>query len=176
MPAPERLIALGAIGRPHGVRGEVRVHRFNPESTLLLELESVWLRRGEEARLVKIESARAHGDAVLLQIEGARGREAAEALRGSEICVPREALPPAAEDEVYHADLIGLRAEGADGSAAGEVVDILSYPSVDCLLVRSEEGEREVPLLEPYVEAVDLERGVVIVSHLEDLDLVRRKR
>ncbi len=173
---PERLIALGAIGRPHGVRGEVRVHRFNSSSTLLLELEALWLRQGDALREARVESARLHGDVVLLTLADVRGRDAAEALRGTEVCVPREILPPLDPDEVYHADLIGLRARTVDGSDEGQVVDVLDYPSVECLLVRSDEGDREVPLLEPYVAEVDLEARVVIVAHLEDLDLVRSPR
>jgi 16S rRNA processing protein RimM len=176
LPEEERLITLGAIARPHGVRGELRVHRFNPDSTLLLELDDVWLRRDGEARRMRIERARAHGPAVLMELEGIRGREAAEALRGAEVCVPREALPDAGDDEVYHADLIGLRAELADGTPVGEVVDILSYPSADCLLVREENVDREVPLLDPYVQRVDLEARVAVVAHLEDLEPIRRKR
>lgn len=174
---PERLVALGAIGRPHGVGGEVRVHRFNPESTLLSEVDLVWLRKeGEAPRAARVERARVHGPHVLLVLEGVRGRDAAEALRGAEVCLPREALPEPAEDEVYHADLIGLTAVLADGSPAGEVVDVLSYPSADCLLVQGEDADREVPILPPYVERVDLDTRTVVVAHLEDLEPIRRRR
>lgn len=173
---PERLIALGAVGRPHGVRGELRVHRFNPSSTLLLELDAVWLRQGDVSREIRIEAARLHGDVVLLTLAGVRSREDAEALRGAELCVSRELLPPPGPDEVYHADLIGLRARTSGGTPAGEVVDVLSYPSAECLLVRSEDGDREIPLLEPYVVEVDLGAREVIVAHLEDLDVVRAPR
>lgn len=176
MSPPERLVALGAIGRPHGVRGEVRVHRFNTESTLLLETSTVWLCRDGEVREQRIERARLHGEHVLLVLEGVRGREGAEALRGYEVCVPREALPEPDEDEVYHADLIGLSAVLADGTRAGEVVDVLSYPSADCLLVRGEDADREVPVLPPYVASIDLDARVVVVAHLEDLDPIRRRR
>lgn len=174
---PERLVALGAIGRPHGVAGEVRVHRFNPDSTLLCEVDVVWLERdGEAPRPARVERARLHGPHVLLVLEGVRGRDAAEALRGAEVCVPREALPEPAEDEVYHVDLVGLTAVLPDGTRAGEVVSVLSYPSADCLLVRGEDADLEVPILPPYVERVDLDTKTVRVAHLEDLEPIRRRR
>jgi 16S rRNA processing protein RimM len=168
--APERLIALGAVVRPHGLRGEVRVHRFNPESTLLLEQERVWLRRDGATREMHVKSSRAHGDLVLYVLEGVVGREAAEALRGSEVCLPREALPPPDEDEYYHADLIGLRAVDPSGLELGVVSDVIQYPSTDCLAIDSEAGRREVPILDPYLVGLDLEAGTITLAHAEDFE------
>ena len=169
-------MSLGAISKPHGIRGEVRVHRFNPDSKLLLEQPSVWLLRdGGPAEARRVEAARAHGPAVLLKLEGVESRDAAEALRGLEVAVPREALPPADDDEYYHVDLVGLRVVTADGEAVGEVVEVLSYPASDCLLVRGAGLDREVPLLRPYVEDIDLEAGVVTAAFLDDLQ-ARRSR
>lgn len=176
MAKAERLIPLGVVARPHGVTGELRVHRFNPSSTLLLERRSVWLCRGEDVREHQVAGARLHGDVVLLRLRGVDGRDAADTLRGVEICVPRDALPPPDPDEVYLTDLVGLQARLADGSAAGEIVDVISYPSAECLLLRSEEGDREVPLLAPYVRDVDLGAGTLVVEHLEDLELIRSSK
>lgn len=170
------LVPLGAVTRPHGVRGEVRVHRFNPDSTLLLERETVFLRRDGETREVRIAAARPHGDLVLLTLDGVHGREAAEALRGHEVCVPRDALPPADEDEVYLVDLVGLAAVDEAGSPLGTVSEVLQYPSVECLAVDSDAGRREIPLVDPYVVDIDLETGRVVVAHAEDFELQRPKR
>jgi len=176
MAQPERLVPLGVVARPHGVSGELRVHRFNASSTLLLERDAVWLRRGEDVREHRVESARLHSGFVLLRLRGVEGRDAADLLRGVEVCVPRDALPPPDPDEVYLADLVGLQARLADGSVAGEIVDVISYPSADCLLLRTGEGDREVPLLKPYVRDVDLTARTVIVEHLEDLELLRSSK
>ncbi|HJL15822.1 MAG TPA: ribosome maturation factor RimM [Sandaracinaceae bacterium LLY-WYZ-13_1] len=177
MTSAERLVPLGAVTRPHGVRGEVRVHRFNPDSTLLLERDTVWLRTDDApARPMRIERARLHGELILLTFEGVRGREAAEALRGQQVCVPRAELPEPDEDEHYHVDLIGLAAVDPDGRALGEVADVLRYPSVDCLAVDADDGRREVPFVEPYVVEVDLEAERVVIAHLEDLDVIRPRR
>jgi 16S rRNA processing protein RimM len=176
MAQPERLVALGVIARPHGVAGELRVHRFNASSTLLLERRSVWLRRGDDVREHRVEGSRLHAGFVLLRLRGVEGRDAADALRGVEVCVPRDALPPPDPDEVYLADLIGLQARLADGSVAGEIVDVVSYPSADCLLLRSDEGDREVPLLPPYASNVDLTARTITVAHLEDLEILRSRK
>jgi len=169
--SPEPLIALGAITRPHGVRGELRVHPYNPESGLLLELERVWLQRDGERRPVKIVGARRHKETLLLTLVGVGDRDAAEALRGYELAVPRDVLPEPEEDEFYHADLIGLAAVGADGTELGTVSTVIRYPSVDCLELRSDAGVREVPLLETYVPEIDFEGGRVVVEHWDDFEL-----
>lgn len=170
------LVALGVIARPHGVRGELRVHRFNPDSTLLLDLDTVWLRQGGEEREVGVANARLHGRFVLLTLEGVESREAAEELRGAEVCVPRDALPPTAEDEYYHVDLVGLTAELSDGTVVGYVSDVIQYPTVDCIVVESDAGRREIPLLDPYVIAVEPDAERVVVAHVEDFELHRRRR
>lgn len=170
------LVPLGAVTRPHGIRGEVRVHRFNPGSTVLLERESVTLRKDGELREVRVSAARPHGDLVLLTLDGVSGREAAEGLRGFEVCVPRDELPPPDEDEVYLVDLIGLSAVDEAGVALGTVSEVIQYPSVECLAVDSDAGRREIPLLEPYVVDVDLDRGRVVLAGIEDFDLQPPKK
>jgi ribosomal 30S subunit maturation factor RimM len=233
-----QLVVLGAVSRAHGLRGEVRVHLFNPESTALLDAERIWLQGGdgppEPRRVEMLRRAPGDGQAVLMRLEGTTDRSAAEALRGCEVALPREALPPPDEDEHYVVDLIGLEVvvaggatddpDGPAGGAAddpggaadaaggiaddpggvaddpggvvddsgsrqgdahaagavlGEVVDVLSYPSIDCLLVRSADGDREVPMVEPWLVDVDLESGRVTVAQVEDIPVQpppRRKR
>lgn len=171
---PERLIALGVVARPHGVRGEVRVHRWNPTSTLLLERDALWLKQGEALRSVRVEESRVHGDVVLVKLAGFDGREAAEGLRGAELCLPRSELPALADDELYHADLIGSKVRTEDGADHGEVSDVITYPTAVCVLVRGPEGDREVPFVAPYI--VRIEQDIVVVAHLEDLELIPRKK
>lgn len=163
---------LGAITRPHGVRGEVRVHRFNPDSELLLELDRVLLRRAdrpEELDERKVLASKRSGDADVLRLEGIDRVETAEALRGVEVAARRAWLPPPEEDEIYHVDLVGMRVVEA-GVELGVVDDVLAYPSVDCLRVVTARGAIEIPVLEPYVVEVDPERRVVEVAHTEDFE------
>ena len=172
------LIALGVVARPHGVRGELRVHPYNPESTLLLTEPLLWLReRGGLTREATVEHARpGPKGAVLLTLVEVVDREEAERLRGAELCVPRAHLPKLAEGEWYQADLVGLRAVSAAGDVLGEVVEVVEYPTVCCLRVRCEDGDREVPLVEPWVGEVDVEGGRVVVTGLADLPMVPKRR
>ncbi len=165
------LVALGVVARPHGVRGELRVHRYNQDSRVLDSLDRATLRKDDEARPVRILASRPHGQLLLVTLRGVDGRDAADALRGWEICVPRAQLPAPDPDEYYHVDLIGLRAVSRDGAVVGTVASVIRYPSADCLLLSVSGGTREVPLIEPYVIDIDVDGGQVVVDHLEDFDL-----
>lgn len=165
----EALVTLGVIARPHGVRGSVRVHLFNPDSSVLEEVDAVFVRDASgNARRTAVRNARPGPKALLMDLEGCDTREAAEALRGSAVCVPREALPPAGEGEVYFFDLIGLEVKSA-GRAIGKVLDVVEYPSADCLRVQLEHGVVEIPILPLWIEEVDVESGTVSVHDLSDL-------
>jgi 16S rRNA processing protein RimM len=167
-------IELGVISRPHGVTGELRVHVFNPDSTLLQELEQVFLVRteGEEPELVKVVSSRQGPKVLLMRLAGIDTRDEAEALRGSLLCVPRSALPEIEEGEYYYADLIGLEAfEGPE--RIGEVVEVIDYPSVECLKIECPDGHLEVPMLPQWLDRIDIEAGKIYLKDLMDIPLQR---
>ncbi len=165
----EALVALGVIARPHGIRGSVRVHLFNPDSSVLEGVDEVFVRDASgKARRMVVKNARPVPKALLMDLEGCNSPEAAEALRGAAVCVPRDVLPPADEGEVYFFDLIGLEVRSA-GTAIGKVLDVVEYPSADCLRVQLDTGIVEIPILPLWIEEVDVEAGTVSVHDLSDL-------
>jgi 16S rRNA processing protein RimM len=167
-------VPIGVIVAAHGVHGELRVKLFNPQSTLLFERSDVVLRRGTDdpGKRVVVHSARAHGQGVVrVVLEGFGDRDAALALRGSELCVPRAELPALTDDEFYLIDLIGLAAHTPDGRVAGRVQDVIEYPTAQALRLEVEGGVREVPLLSPYVVDIRLDEGTLTVDHLEEFEL-----
>ena len=168
-------IELGVIAKPHGIRGEIRVHVFNPESTLLQELAEIFLigDEDEEPALVEVESARPGPKALLMRLAGVSSREDVEALRGYKLCVPREALPDLEEGEYYHADLIGLQAFDGD-QIVGRVIDVIDYPSAECLKIERPGGYIEVPMLPRWLDRVDVGAGRVHLKDLDDIPLQRR--
>jgi 16S rRNA processing protein RimM len=171
-PRDRALVAVAEVARPHGIAGELRLKVYNPESDLLLRRPPVLLRRpDEEPRAVVITAARAVDKAILVRLDGVSDRNAAEALRGAEICVPRAALPPPDEGEFYVWDLEGAQAVLTSGEPVGLVAELVSYPTCDVLVVARPDGTRlEVPLVAAYVARVDAERGVVELVTVDGLD------
>jgi 16S rRNA processing protein RimM len=170
------LDCIGVVARPHGVTGELRVHVFNPESTLLQELTEIFLlgEEDEEPALVEIVSTRQGSKALLMRLAGVSSLEDAESLRGYALCVPREVLPDLEEGEYYHADLIGLEAfEGSE--SIGRVVEVIDYPSAECLKIQRPGGFLEVPMLPRWLDRVDIDGGKVHLKDLDDIPLQKRR-
>lgn len=167
----EELIELAAVVRAHGLRGELLLKVFNPESTLLLEIDSVLL-RDKSGKVVshEVEHARVHSDHVLLTLADVLDKDQADALRGQLVCVPRSALPALEEGEYYLVDLVGLEARDESGKPIGKVIDVVEYPASNCLAVECEDGVREVPELERYLLEVDVKGGYVRVTNLDELE------
>ncbi len=108
------MIVLGVVGAPHGVKGEVRVKSSTADPLAIGSYGPVTLPDG---RRLKVKSVRPGGEVVIVKLEGVNDRTAAEALKFQTLSVPRDRLPPPDdEDDFYHADLIGLRCETADGA------------------------------------------------------------
>jgi 16S rRNA processing protein RimM len=171
---PEDWIPLAVIGRPHGVRGELRAHPFNKDSALLLELDEILVRfvegerKGEEQE-VSIDAARQGNDAILLKLHGVDDRDAAVAVRGAHLCAQRGQFPPLEEAEFYACDVVGARVRDTEGGELGVVHELASYPSVDVLVVTGDRGRWEIPLVAAFVESVDAAAGSIVVR-LEGLE------
>src|SRR3546814_5399267 len=76
-------------------------------------------------------------------------RNTAEALRGTELCVPRSALPLLAEGEYYHADLIGLPCVSTSGEELGSVVAVENFGAGDILEIERPTGKRFMVPMRP---------------------------
>ena len=176
-PAEDDWVPLAAIGRPHGIKGEVRAHSFNKDSALLLQLDEVLVRfvdgaRKGEVHEVSIDGARQGNDAILLKLHGVDDRNGADEVRGAELCVRRGNFPEPEDGEFYACDIVGARVVSEDGEEMGLVRELTSYPSVDILLVEGARGRWEIPLVDAYVASVDVPQGLVTIRTLEGLDPV----
>jgi 16S rRNA processing protein RimM len=168
-PSNEKLVLVGRIGAAHGIKGEVRLTTFTQEPTAIGTYGS--LRDARGAQRFKIVALRVlKGDLLVACLEGVSTRAAAEALNNTELYVERAAFPPPAEDEFYHADLVGLAARNAAGESIGRVAHVLNFGGGDILEILPADGGDVllVPFTKEAVPAVDLEaREVIIAPPLE---------
>lgn len=173
---PDDAIEVGRILDAWGVKGWVKIlpHSSDPES--LLSAKS-WLLQVPDAKFrpgftvfsgtvsLRVDEAKIHSDTVVAKFSGLDDRNAAEALRGVRIFLPRSSFPAASKDEYYWVDLIGLNVVNREGLALGCVRDLMATGphSVLCVeYVESREdgssatAERMIPFVSAYVDAVDI--------------------
>ena len=150
--AQESRLGAGRVGKPHGLDGSFYVTR--PRPALLALGASVFLGDGAtEAEIVRRSGTDEHP---ILRLAGVDGREAAEALRGTELSIPRAAAPALGEDEWWAEDLAGCVV--ADGDVeVGVVRQMRALPSCEVLEVeRPGRDDLLVPLVRDAVRAVDV--------------------
>ena len=162
-------VTLAAIIGAHGVAGEVRLKLFG-EGVAALSVHKSF--NDGALTLVKIRDD-GKGGAVARFAESA-SRADAERLRGTALSVPREALPPLAEGEFYHADLLGLPVETDAGEAVGTVLAIENFGATDIIEITRDpvpaKGPKTimVPMIPTAVIGWDASRLVIGAAFAED--------
>jgi 16S rRNA processing protein RimM len=145
-----RPVTLAAIAGAHGVRGEVRLKLFG-EGAEALRAFSVF---DAGDRKLTLKSVRPANQGAVATFAEVNDRSAAEALRGTVLTVPRSALPPLAEGEYYHHDLLGLPCVSTDGAAIGHVAAVENFGAGDILEIEKPDRKRfMVPMTAQAVPA-----------------------
>lgn len=170
MPELPRMILIGRITAAHGIKGEVVIasRTARPEDVAAYGPVS----DAEGKRQFTIQSARAASKGVIARIEGIADRNAAEALKGTDLYVPRDRLPPPAEGEYYAGDLIGLEASDPNGTRLGRIVDVPNYGAGDLLDIDPGDGSQSflVVVSEDTVRDVDIAGGRIVVDVPKDAE------
>ena len=159
----QKAVLLAAIIGAQGLKGEVRAKVFtdNPKA-----LARYGVLHDARARVFEITAFRPTktGEAVIA-FAGISTREAAEALKGTELFVARDALPAAAEEEFYHADLIGLEAQDSEGRVLGKVAAIHNYGAGDVIEITRSDGDAVLlAFTRETVPTIEVAQGRIVVA------------
>ncbi len=162
-------VTLAAIAGAHGVAGEVRLKLFGEGIATVAKQKSF---NGGALTLVKIREDGKGG--AIARLAESKTRADAEKLRGTVLTVPRDALPPLAEGEFYHADLLGLPVVTDAGNAIGTVAAIENFGATDIIEITRdpvpEKGPKTfmVPMIPAAVIEWDATRLVIGALFAED--------
>ena len=194
---PADAIEIGRIADAWGIKGWFKVlpHSASPEALftskrwfLLPPDRPMKPKRSTEAAaaaslpqawteplLLKIKEVKDHSSTVVACAEDLIDRNAAEALRGARIFVPRSSFPKAGDGEYYWVDLIGLQVVNREGIDLGQVRDLMSTGPQTVLVIEAvakadgdKPVERMIPFVEAFVDTVDLSRRCITVDWQPD--------
>ena len=163
---PVRLVELGRVEKPHGLRGELCIELHADSPFLFEELTRIYLRLpGKKPKPCRIEAWRPHKGRVLLLLDRSQGRDQAEGWRGAEVLARARDLPAPDDDEIQPEDLIGLPVLHVNGSRIGILEDIQDLAGQEIWFIYDEAG-REIllPAVEEFVREIDLDAGLIHVD------------
>ena len=172
----EEKVCVGAIAGVRGLKGEVRIKSFTADPDDIAAYGPVSTEDGKRTYRINV-TARAKG-LIIARLDGIEDRDAAEALKGTRLYVPRSVLPEPDDGDFYHADLIGLKAETENGESLGTVKAVHNFGAGDIIEITDESGggpgeEKEdlmVPFTAALVPEVDLTEGRIVVAPPEMLE------
>ena len=145
-------IALAAVAGAHGLNGEVKLKLF-AHSAASLALHKAVTIGGQPFALTTVRDG---GKTAIARLQGITDRAGAEALRGQLVEIDRADLPPLADGEYYHADLVGLLVIDPAGTPLGTVVAVENYGAGDLLEIeRASGGKALIPFRDPIAMLAD---------------------
>jgi 16S rRNA processing protein RimM len=151
-------ILLGVIIGAQGLAGEVRVKTFTeaPESGRAFEI---------------VATRTAKSGIAIVRFKGVEDRSAAEALADTKLFVSRGVLPATENDEFYHADLVGLRAQDNEGRVIGEIHAVHNFGAGDVIeILRTDGSTLLIPFTTDFVPQIRLGDKYVVVSEPIDIE------
>ena len=161
----DRRILLGRIVGAFGIRGQIKIESWTEPRDAIFRYQP-WILVDAAGHERRFEGARGKesGKHLVATFPDVTDRDVVEAMRGTDIYVPRSALPPPKPGEFYWVDLEGFRVVNMEGVDFGTVSHLFSTGANDVLSIRGDR-DRMVPFVEPdFVKSVDFEAGLITVD------------
>jgi len=156
---------MGRIVAPYGLKGWVRIEPYSEAPGSLSAYPSWWVgRKGDWRELKVAECVLQHGASLVARFEGCAERDAALALKGSDVALERAALPRNAKDEFYWADLVGLKVLNLKDEELGVIAELFENGAHPVMRVVAGETERLLPFIDQVVRRVELAEGCIRVE------------
>jgi 16S rRNA processing protein RimM len=159
-------MAVGRIIAPHGVKGQVRVEPLTDFPERFAHLNEVWLDLPSgERRPAAVESSSANAVRLWLKLKGVDNRDAAQAVRGAYILIPRTQAVELPEGHYFIDDIVGLEVVTVNGESLGTVREVLHTGANDVYVT----DRAMIPATRQVVRHVDLGAGVMKVDLPEEI-------
>jgi 16S rRNA processing protein RimM len=175
---PEDAVEVGRIVDAWGIKGGIKVLPFAKDPQALFSTTRWFLKAPETGRtrlgpaaianhpiILKVIDTKPHGEVILAQVRDVLDRNAAEALIGYSVFVPRSSFPTPGADEYYWMDLIGMTVVNRQSESLGVVAGLIDTGPHSVLQVQSPDGgERLIPFVSAYVDDVSISLRSITVD------------
>lgn len=159
-----KLVSVGKVVKPHGIKGELKFLLYNDDSNILSLDIKIWFRINSLLKSFNLIGSKGLGK--IFKLESINNRNDAELLRGKEFFVYRKDLPVLDADNFYLNDIIGFKLFNEE-EEIGLILDVLLLPSANYILVNYSNKEILVPVLDEYIKFFDFDEQIVIMKNIE---------
>ncbi len=167
-PDDKTLIALGLIVKPRGLSGEVLIRAYNESNPNIKENLPVVISVKDKSIDATVESARWYGNRFGVKFKNISGRDQADNIKGGEIFTEMKNLPETKPGEFFVFELIGLLVVEKDDVIFGKIIDVMSLPANDVLIVEHEGENALIPMIKEAIDDIDIAAGRVMVSRAKE--------
>lgn len=178
---PEKLVEMGRISAPFGIKGWVRVQSYSGSANSAGNVSGLanyptWWLSGRDGvsgwREVEVVQAQVQGVDVVAKLAGCDDRDVAASFKGQTVAIPRVAFPPAEKGEFYWADLVGLAVKNTEGLDFGVITSMLETGANAVMVVQQSavdgvvrgKEERLIPFIADVVKRVDIAASLIEVD------------
>jgi 16S rRNA processing protein RimM len=162
-------VALGKIGKAHGIQGAFRVWPYADDLERFAALKRVTLTRGPKAAVANVLSVQIAAGFVILRTDAVQTPEDVQIWLGGDVeieAAERVALP---EGRYFHDQIVGLTVVTADGRAVGTIVEIIDGAANDIYVCRDGDKEFMIPAVEVFIKSIDLTTGRMVIDPIPGL-------
>lgn len=165
-----KLIRLGKVSAPHGLRGDLKIKCDNPDTPVLGALRRLFVRQADKTREFHLALVKPLGRGYFrIRLTELNDIQEASAMRGAIVLAAASDLPPRAANEFYYFEALGCEVRRTDGLKLGYIKESFFTGAHDVWVVEGESAEFMLPVVDEIVKAIDLERRVVTVEPVAGL-------
>ena len=161
---------MGRLLKPRGLKGELRLTIFNEVDSVLKIGMEIWVETAEGVHYSHIiESLKITGIKSWIKLSGCNNREAADNLSSLFFSISRSVFIPLRDKEIYLVDIIGCRVLDEKRNAIGSVVDTVSLPEQNLVVIEAKGNETLIHFVDAYILLFDVKENILIVKDVEGL-------
>ena len=168
-----KLICIGSIGKPRGLKGEFFLNSFcNPPKNIIGYAEHI--KTNDDIDL-KIEYIKENNSKFLSKIKGIADVDEIKKHTNIMLYISSKNLPEIKQDEIYWHDLEGMVVIGHNkNEILGAVKELNNFGSNECLIIQPtddsvDEQQRLIPFIkEIFIDSIDKKNRVIKVNWQSD--------
>ena len=161
---------MGKLLKPRGLKGELRLTIFNEVDSVLKIGMEIWVETAEGVQYSHIiESLKIDGVKSWIKLSGCNNRGAADNLSSLVFSIPRSVFTPFRDNEIYLVDIIGCKVLDENRNTIGLVVDTMSLPKQNLVVVETMGNEVLIPFVDAHILLFDIKENILIVKDVEGL-------